>query len=213
MRIDPEVYGKHVKTYPQSSTIFEEGDHGSELYVIIDGAVEIRKKTSSTTSKTLIVLQKGDIFGEMALIEKKPRSATAVVTQRSKLLIMNEPLLNSMIERNPDFAKKMIRILSERIRKANALIQNMTVTNRQNQIMNGLYEFAQDHGISTFKGTRINIDHFILWAQSRLGIEGKDLQMTINTMLKRGQVRQSVTGKEEILIEIKTKAGSRPDGA
>ncbi len=46
-----------------------------------------------------------------------------------------------------------------------------------------------------------------------LAIEGKDLQMTINTMLKRGQVRQSVTGKEEILIEIKTKAGSRPDGA
>ncbi len=211
MRIEPEVYGRHVKTYIQSSTIFEEGDPGSEMYVIIDGAVEIRKKTSATTSKTLTILQKGDIFGEMAIIEKKPRSATAVANQRSKLLIMNEDLLDSMIERNPDFAKKMIRILSERVRKANTLIQNITVTNRQNQILNGLYEFAQDHGICTFKGTRVNIDQFILWAQSRLGIRGKDLQATIRTLLKRGQVRHSVTGKDEILIEIKTQAGSRPD--
>jgi len=201
MRVNKEIFAKHVKLLSQGKTIFEEGDQGSEMYIIIQGEVEIRKSTSSTTSKTLIVLHSGDIFGEMALIEKKSRSASAVATQPTKLLVLNEMLFDNMIEKNPDFAKKMIKILSERIRKANFIIQNIMATNRYNQLLDGLYEYAGEHGTSTFKGFRVNTESFADWASAHLGIPKKDVISTIDILLKRGIVNYSAVGKEEILVE------------
>ncbi len=154
MRINHSIYENHVKSYKPEMMIFKEGDHGEEMYVIIEGEVEIRKRTSSASTKTLIVFHKGDIFGEMALMEKKPRSASAVTTKPSRLLVMNEALLESMIEKNPDFARKMIRILSERLRKANSLIQSIMCTNQQSQVLSGLKSYAGKYGTSTFKGLR-----------------------------------------------------------
>ena len=125
MKITKNVYQRYSKAFEPGQVIFKEGEQGSELFIIIEGEVEIRKRTSSNTSKTLITFHKGDIFGEMAIVEGKPRSATAIAVTPCRMLVMNEALLDSMLENNPDFAKKMIRILSERIRKANAL---MTIT-------------------------------------------------------------------------------------
>ncbi len=201
MKVNKEIFAKHVRLFSPGKTIFEEGDPGNEMYVIIQGEVEIRKNTSSKTSKTLIVLHAGDVFGEMALIEKKSRSASAVAAKPTKLLVLNEHLFDNMIEQNPDFAKKMIKILSERIRKANLIIQNIMATNKYNQLLDGLYQYAKEHGTSTFKGFRVNTESFSEWASMHLGIPQKDVLFTIEILLKRGVVKYSAVGKEEILIE------------
>ncbi len=201
MRINREIFDKHVKLFSPGKVIFEEGDPGEEMYVVIQGEVEIRKKTSADTAKTLAVLHTGDIFGEMALIENKKRSASAIATQPTRLLVLNEALFDKMIETNPDFAKKMIRILSERIRKANSIIENIMSTNKSNQLLEGLYQYAKENGISTFKGYRVNIETFADWASKHLGIEKKEILSMIQTFLKRGIVKYSAVGKEEILVE------------
>ncbi len=201
MRINRGVYEKYVTSYSPGKVIFEEGDPGMEMFIIIQGEVEIRKRTSSTASKTLIVFHKGDIFGEMAIIEKKPRSASAIATVATKVLVMNEKLFESIIGTNPDFAKKIIRMMAERLRKANSIIQAMTQTNRQNQIMNSLVKFAEEHGISTFKGKRVNLDSFVNWVETHLGIRAKDVKVIIQSLLKQGMVKQSVRGKDEIIVD------------
>jgi CRP-like cAMP-binding protein len=164
--------------------------------------VEIRKRTSAKTFKTLITFREGDIFGEMALIEKKPRSATAIALKPCRMLVMNEALLDTMIENNPDFAKKMIRILSERIRKANLIIQNIASTNRQNQIFSGLQQYAHENGTSTFKGHRVKLSEFLEWARNRLGIGEKEISQTIADLLRRKVVATSALGKEEIIVNL-----------
>lgn len=206
MKVDRSTFENHVKMFGAGQFIFKENEQGFEMYVIIHGQVEIRKTTGSATSKTLSVLGKGDLFGEMAIIEKKPRSAGAVATQPTKLLVMNEGLYGTMVETNPDFAKKMNRILSERIRKANQIIQELMSTNRQNQIWEGLLAFAKESGVSTFKGYRVNLPVFLRWASEHLGIVEKELQSTLAVFLKRGLVKQSAAGKEEILVERRDSA-------
>ena len=146
MKIEKAIYERYVRGYAPGETIFEEGKSGDLMYVIVEGEVEIRKRTSRTATKTLAVFHAGDIFGEMALIEKKPRSATAITTRQSKLLAMNDNLLEAMIESNPDFARKMIRMLAERLRKSNAIIQTITTNNRQEQVLSGLHRFAREQG-------------------------------------------------------------------
>lgn len=185
MTIKKEIYEKHVIDVGAGRIIFSEGEAGTSMYVVIDGEVEISKRTSMDTSKTLITLRKGDIFGEMALIDQKARSATAIAAKASRLLVMDEALFVSMIEKNPDFAKKMIKILTERIRKSNATIQELATMNREGIILAGVAEYAADHGIDSIKGKRVPKDKFVMWAESHLGMTSHDIYVEMERMLQK----------------------------
>jgi CRP/FNR family cyclic AMP-dependent transcriptional regulator len=204
MKIDKNTFENHVRFFENGETIFRENEPGSEMFLIIQGAVEIRKATGSSSSKTLISLYKGDLFGEMAIIEKKPRSASAVAVEPTRLLSINEKLYDSMIVSNPDFARKMSRVLSERIRKSNATIQHIMSTNKQNQLWAGLMEYSRDHGVSTFKGSRVSIAEFTQWALEHIGMSDKDIDFILGAMLKREIITYSAKGKDEILVTPRT---------
>ena len=201
MKIEKSTFEKHLRFFSEGDVIFRENEPGMEMYVIIEGQVEIRKATGPSSSKTLTTLQKGDMFGEMAVIEKMPRSATAVAIAPTRILVLNERLYDTMVASNPDFARKMNRVLSARIRRANAIIQNVMSTNRQNQLWTGLVQYAREHGISTFKGSRVKVADFVAWAAEHLGITEKELQAILAQLLKREVIAYSARGKDEILIE------------
>lgn len=203
MKIEKGTFEKSVRFFDQGAVIFRENDEGNEMFIIIQGIVEIRKATGPTSSKILTTLQKGDMFGEMAIIEKQPRSATAVATQPTRVLVLNEKLYDSMVGANPDFARKMNRVLSERIRRADAIIQNIMTTNRQNQLWTGLVQYAREQGVATFKGSRVNIAEFTSWAVQHLGMADKDVQTMLAQFIKREVIGYSARGKEEIIVEPK----------
>ncbi len=202
MKIEKDVFRKSVKAFEPGQVIFREGETGEQMFIIIQGEVEIRKKTSMDTARTLSTFKPGDVFGEMALIENKPRSATAVAIKASRMLIMNEPLFLAMIERNPDFARKMIQVLSERLRKANLLIQNLTVNNRENQILSGLRQFAAEKGSATFKGRRVKVAEFLEWAAAHLGLEAKEITAAVQEFQRRGVVGRSALGRGEVIVDL-----------
>jgi CRP/FNR family transcriptional regulator, cyclic AMP receptor protein len=203
MKIDKGTFEQHVRLFDQGAVIFRENDESAEMFIIIQGLVEIRKSTGQSSSKILATLQKGDMFGEMAIIEKQPRSATAIAVQPTRVLVLNEKLYDRMLGSNPDFARKMNKVLSERIRRADAIIQNIMSTNRQNQLWAGLVEYAREKGVSTFKGSRVNIEEFTVWAVQHLGLTEKDVQGILAQFLKREVIAYSARGKDEIVIEPK----------
>lgn len=207
MKIDKGTYEKHLRFFKAGDMIFRENEEGSEMFVIVEGQVEIRKATGPSSNKTLTVLHKGDMFGEMAIIEKMPRSATAVAVQPTRLLVLNEKLYESTMASNPDFARKMNKVLSERIRRANAIIQNLMSTNRQNQLWTGLVQYARERGVNTFKGSRVSVAEFATWAAEHLGMNEKEVQTILAQLLKREVIAYSARGKEEILVEIKEGVG------
>ncbi len=210
MKIDRRTFDDRVRFYETGDLIFREEEEGSEMFVIIQGSVEIRKATGSGSTKTLTTLHKGDLFGEMAIIEKKPRSASAVAVEPTKLLVLNTKLYDSLVTSNPDFARKMNRLLSERIRKANAIIQHLMTTNRQNQLWAGLQEFARQHGVSTFKGNRVKVDAFQEWASEHLGLAARDVEGLLAIMLRKEIISYSAKGREEILVDVRN--GAAPPG-
>ena len=203
MKIDKSTFEKHLRFCAAGDVIFRENEKGNEMFVIVEGQVEIRKSTGPSSSKTLTVLHKGDMFGEMAIIEKMPRSATAVAVEPTRLLVLNEMLYEATITSNPDFARKMNKVLSERIRRANAIIQNLMSTNRQNQLWTGLVQYAKEHGVTTYKGSRVGVAEFTAWAADHLGMNEKEVQAIVGSLLKREVINYSARGKEEILVEAR----------
>ncbi len=110
--------GKLGKTYFDGEFIFKEGELGNTMYVIQSGKVDITKETGKE-GLTIATLGAGDIFGEMSLFDKMPRSANAVAHGEANILSVDKKKLFSMIDRDPTMVFKLLETMSQRIRKLN----------------------------------------------------------------------------------------------
>lgn len=199
MTIRREIYEKHVVSVAEGRVIFNEGDEGGQMYVIIDGEVEIVKRTSLETSKTLTTLKKGDIFGEMALIDAMPRSATAIAKKNGKLLVMDESLFYSLAKNNADFSFKMIKVLSERIRKSNETISRLASENRDVRTLKGLAEYGAEQGKPSVHGLRIERTAFARWAEHHLGLRSTEVQAAVDALIAKKAVQSGAAAGEVVL--------------
>ena len=107
--------------------IFIEHEPGNELYIIQGGKVKITKVVNEN-EVLLAVLNPGDIFGEMALLENKPRSASAAAFGNVTTLAINKQNFESMVQAQPQLATKLITLLSERIWLAYRQLANLLIT-------------------------------------------------------------------------------------
>ncbi len=103
-----------TRTYPKNTMIFAESMPGKELYIIQKGSVKISKLVGGT-EVLLAVLKPGDIFGEMSLIENKPRSASAIAYEDTVLLAVNKDNFARMVTTQPQIIARLTQLLAERI--------------------------------------------------------------------------------------------------
>jgi CRP-like cAMP-binding protein len=102
------------REYARDSMLFSEGEPGDELYILQKGSVKIVKIVDNN-EMLLAILQTGDILGEMALLESKPRSASAVAYDDCSVFTVNRTNFARMIETKPEFIARLTTILAERI--------------------------------------------------------------------------------------------------
>jgi CRP-like cAMP-binding protein len=104
------------KNYNEGEIIFKEGTEGDKMYVVQSGKVMITKETPSG-ELTIATLGSGEIFGEMALFDRLPRSATAIAMDEARVLSVDKKKLFQAIDRDPTLVFKIIESMSKRIRK------------------------------------------------------------------------------------------------
>jgi CRP/FNR family transcriptional regulator, cyclic AMP receptor protein len=109
--------GAPVRSFKAGDVIFSEGDPADELYVIKTGKVEIR-----LGNRLLDTLPELSIFGEMALIDHSPRSATAVAATDATIVPVGEKQFLLLVSRTPYFAINVMRVLVQRLRSANMVV-------------------------------------------------------------------------------------------
>ncbi len=100
--------------YPKDTMVFSEGMPGSELYIIQKGSVKITKIVDNN-EVLLAVLKPGDIFGEMAILENKPRVASAVAFEDAYLLAVNKANFERMVQTQPQIVTRLTTLLSDRL--------------------------------------------------------------------------------------------------
>ena len=103
-----------TRTYPQNTMIFSESEPGAELFIIQKGSVKITKIINDN-EVLLALLKAGDMFGEMALLEDKPRTASAIAHQNAVLLAVNKANFRRMVSTQPQMITRLTQILSERL--------------------------------------------------------------------------------------------------
>ncbi len=103
---------KNAVSYEPGQVIFREGEPGDSMYVVLEGEIEIR-----VHDKTIDTSGPGQILGEMALVDKSPRSATAVAKTACKVVPVNERQFSFMVQETPHFAITVMRLMCDRLRK------------------------------------------------------------------------------------------------
>ena len=107
-----------IITYAEGHWVFEEGDHNRDLFIIQDGFIDIVKKTPQG-EMLLATFEKGDFFGDMALLQGGPRFAGARAKGTTRLLVLQPGGFLLKIRRDPTFAFEMLQQLSQRIKVSN----------------------------------------------------------------------------------------------
>ena len=99
------------RAYKAGETVFREGDDGYVMYVVLDGAVKL-----SVTGRSVEKVVKGGVFGEMALIDASPRSATAVAATDCMLVSVTAERFKTLIQETPGFALEIMAVMASRLR-------------------------------------------------------------------------------------------------
>ncbi|MFP4114839.1 MAG: Crp/Fnr family transcriptional regulator [Spirochaetota bacterium] len=137
------LFEKYGQTFDAGKVIFREGDQGDHMYIIQGGQVSISKNVGGREHE-LIVLEKGDFFGEMAIVSRIARTATATAITPTQLLAFDRQGFMGMIEKNAKIALNIIDKLCRRLQNANNQIQLMFQHNQRSLIALNLYtRFAE----------------------------------------------------------------------
>jgi CRP/FNR family transcriptional regulator, cyclic AMP receptor protein len=100
-----------ILSVPAGGVVFSEGDSGNEMFGIVEGAIELR-----SGDKVLRTLGVDDVFGEMAIIDRSPRSATAVATVDTQLAVIDEHRFLFLVQETPMFALSVMSTMADRFR-------------------------------------------------------------------------------------------------
>lgn len=124
-----QLFSRFGRTYQSGETIFLENEQGQEMYIILSGRVkitkhvEVRKKIGNTwvregsEERVLAILNPGDFFGEMSLLNDKPRSAKAEAISQTKVIVLNKENFEKVLEAQPKLTIKMLKAMSNRVRE------------------------------------------------------------------------------------------------
>jgi uncharacterized membrane protein len=119
-------------------TVFNAGDVGSSMYIVAEGVVNIYLPGDSATRVSLADLMPGKYFGEVALFDDKPRSASALAVTDALLLALGRDVLTRYLERRPRAAMGILRTMAERLRQTNAMLSERAARNVIEEFEKGL---------------------------------------------------------------------------
>ena len=148
--------------------LFRAGDAGDALYLIERGKVQISMRSAAGEELILAVLSRGEFFGEMAIIDEKPRSADATALEVSRLAVLSRKHFLSFVNSSPKVAVKMLTALSRRLRRTDELLRHLATRNVNEEEASQL-TFADRAAdvLAEFGGSwkfiGVSIAFFILW--------------------------------------------------
>lgn len=141
------------KKLTSGEVLFKEGDKGDVMYLIREGKIKIAKGHGDD-EKVLAVLKEGDFFGEMAIIDNSPRSASAIAASEVSLLVIDKDTFRSKIKENP-LIEYVLETLSRRLRTTDEQIRLLTIKSEERRVVAFIITKAKEIGKKIDTGIQI----------------------------------------------------------
>lgn len=192
--------GCKEKAFPKGSVIFLQDEPGQDLYIILSGKIKVSLLNEEGREIVLAVLEKGQFFGELSLLDKKNRSAMITAGNDTTLLILSRKTFLEILEKQPVIIKSILSVLADRLRKADERIESLAFMDVCGRLSSMILEMAKDKGkrgvdgfISFRRPTHNEIAGFI-------GASREAVTKALKSLADSGLIK--VEGKE-IIISLK----------
>ncbi|MEK8131335.1 Crp/Fnr family transcriptional regulator [Paenibacillus filicis] len=168
----------HKKTFAGGTVLFEEKEPGSIFYIVFSGSVKIYNRSQSGEEKVLSVFKAGDSFGELSLIDGKPRSTSAQTLENSVMITLAASSFLALLRTNFDICLLIMQELSGRLRETNQHVYDLTFLDARSRVIKNLIKLANKNG--TRQG------HIV----------------TIRTMLDYNEISQLAGVQKPVLMQV-----------
>ncbi|MCB4209000.1 Crp/Fnr family transcriptional regulator [Arthrobacter sp. UM1] len=130
----------------RGSSLFKEGDQGEELYFIVSGKVKLGRKAPDGRENLLAVLGPGELFGEMALFDPSPRTATATAVSETRLVGLKHSNLRDVLQTRPEVSMQLLQALARRLRRTNESLADLVFSDVPGRVAKALLDLADRFG-------------------------------------------------------------------
>ena len=134
------------RRYPKDTVVFFENEEGDFFFTITEGRIKVTILGDDGREVILSVLGPGDFFGEMALLDNEPRSATAIAVEESELLSLHRNDFQSVLSDNRSITTGLIKVLTARLRRANHQISTLALLDVYGRVARVIVDMAREEG-------------------------------------------------------------------
>lgn len=179
---------ENVRVYPKDNMIFSEYQAGSDMYIIQEGSVKITRVIDNE-EVTYALLRKGDMFGEMALLDNKPRSATAITHEDTKVLVVNASNFEQMVSSQPSFIARLTMMLADRVWAMYRQLVNGLLTDQRERMIDMLALQIEILKVNSSKGVAYQTDFTPQDIVTLAGIPAQNQNMALNQLYSDQNVK------------------------
>jgi CRP/FNR family cyclic AMP-dependent transcriptional regulator len=144
--LDATIRKTQVRRFAKGTTIFAKGDDGSSMMAVLSGTIKISSVTTDGKEVVLNLIGVGQIFGEIALLDGKPRTADASALSDCELLVFERRDFLPMLRANPDLALRIIGLLCGRLRRTNEQVESVMFLPLEARLAKTLLRLAAEQG-------------------------------------------------------------------
>jgi CRP/FNR family cyclic AMP-dependent transcriptional regulator len=188
-----------VRTYPAGAVIFREGAPGDSLYVVIEGSVRVALHSAAGEEATLALLGPGEFLGDLALLDGRPRSASAIASQPTKTLVVTRSDFIAWLSGRVSAALALLETLSMRVRRTDEALADLAFLDLPHRLAKRLLDLAAAHpemqaGGAVSEKARLRVTQNEL--ASMLGVSRESVNKQLNLFAREGWIqlgRGSVT--------------------
>jgi len=145
------------RSYSNGAIVFSQADPGDALYGVVTGKIRISASSRNGKQMFLNIMEPGDTFGEIALLDGRHRTATASATTPSELIIITRDHFLQLLKREPELVSHVMQLLCERIRWTSGLAEESALLSVPERLARRLLSLGQLHGRKTPNGVELSI--------------------------------------------------------
>ena len=196
---DGSLLERFGRSYPAGTVLFREGDPGFDMFVIHSGRVQLSRRLRQQET-VIATLPPGEFFGEMAIVNNRPRSATATVLDDAVLLVIDQRTFEAMIRGNAEIAVRLIRKLAGRLDQANAQVEVLLLRDVNHRLALYLRRLAETGKVH--EGAGLRIDLAVDELADRIGIDQTQLADALDKLARARLIHRNPDGKSLVISEV-----------
>jgi len=177
------------RNYTRGDIVFQKDDPGEALFIVESGSVRIHVTGAQGTDLTLAVMNPNDFFGDMSLLDGKPRSASASAVTDCALIVLERDHFTELVRKRPDAALAVLARVTQRLRGSDQMASDLAFLDAGGRLARRLLEIAEQSGVTREDGVLLNVRITQEELANMIGVTRESVNRNLSEFRRLGLIR------------------------